>query len=161
MAYGCLCYVWFTLHNYTLCLSFCSIVRERTFCAPPIMRLAAIYIHLCFVNLYNYIHYHAMSTFMCVWHIQSTYNCHLVTRLLYQASLISRPLNCHGFSSLCGYHVSKDSWMPPNNKELVCAQESGNPYDPYKRKEAWLLEMCPEKFQLFIHCSYRPKQLQG
>ena len=29
------------------------------------------------------------------------------------------------------HHASKDPWTPVINEELVCAQESGNPHDPY------------------------------
>ena len=34
-------------------------------------------------------------------------------------------------SCIRGHRVSKDFWMPVINEELVCAQESGNPHDPY------------------------------
>ena len=34
-------------------------------------------------------------------------------------------------SCIRGHHVLKDFWMPVINEELVCAQESGNPHDPY------------------------------
>ena len=34
-------------------------------------------------------------------------------------------------SCIQGHHVSKDFWMPLINEELVCAQESGNPHNPY------------------------------
>ena len=34
-------------------------------------------------------------------------------------------------SYIRGQHVLKDFWMPVINKELVCAQESGNSHDPY------------------------------
>ena len=41
-------------------------------------------------------------------------------------------MEIHMFNScICGHHVSKDFWMPLINKEVVCAQESGNPHDPY------------------------------
>ena len=30
-----------------------------------------------------------------------------------------------------GHYVSKNFWMPLINVELVCAQNSGNPHDPY------------------------------
>ena len=34
-------------------------------------------------------------------------------------------------SCICGHHISNDFWTPLINEELVCAQESGNPHDPY------------------------------
>ena len=41
-------------------------------------------------------------------------------------------MEMHVFDScIRGHPVSKDFWMPVINEELVCAQESGNPHDPY------------------------------
>ena len=34
-------------------------------------------------------------------------------------------------SCIRGHHISKDFWIPVINEELVCAQEGGNPHDPY------------------------------
>ena len=34
-------------------------------------------------------------------------------------------------SCIRGHHNSKDFWTSVINEELVCAQESGNPHDPY------------------------------
>ena len=45
------------------------------------------------------------------------------------------------------HHISKDSWMPVINEELVCAQESGNPHDPYAVviKKGSLVVGCAQK----------------
>ena len=41
-------------------------------------------------------------------------------------------METHVFDSyIQGHHVSKDFWMPVIDEELVCAQQSGNPHDPY------------------------------
>ena len=41
-------------------------------------------------------------------------------------------METHVFDScIRGHHISKDFWMPLINEELACAQESGNPHDPY------------------------------
>ena len=41
-------------------------------------------------------------------------------------------METHVFDScIRGHHVSKDFWTPVIYEELVCAQESGNPHDPY------------------------------
>ena len=62
-------------------------------------------------------------------------------------------------SCIQGHHVSKDFWMPLINEELVCAQESGNPHDPYavaiKKGSIILMASLVHSFAAsgFISCS--------
>ena len=48
---------------------------------------------------------------------------------MYNLWVLVLGMEMHVFNSYT--HVSKDFWMPLINEELVCAQESGNPHDPY------------------------------
>ena len=67
-------------------------------------------------------------------------------------------METHVFDScIRGHHTSKDPWTPVINEELVCAQVSGNPHDPYAvaiKKGSLVVGHVPRKFQAFVHCSY-------
>ena len=59
------------------------------------------------------------------------YNLHMLV-LGMEMHMLVLGLEIHMFNScICGHHVSKEFWMPLINKEVICVQESGNPYDPY------------------------------
>ena len=52
--------------------------------------------------------------------------------LIFNMCVLALGMEMHMLDSYVqGHHISKDFWMPLINKELVCAQESGNPHDPY------------------------------
>ena len=67
-------------------------------------------------------------------------------------------MGTHVFDScIRGHDALKDPWMPVINEELVCAQVSGNPHDPYAvaiKKGSLVVGHMPRKFQPFVHCSY-------
>ena len=73
-------------------------------------------------------------------------------------------METHTFDScIHDHHISKGFWMPLINEVLVCAQESGNPHDPYIvriKKGNVVVGHVPRKISAFFCCSCRLEQLQ-
>ena len=77
--------------------------------------------------------------------------------------MLALGIEMHVFDScIRDHHASKDPWTPVINEELVYAQESGNPHDPYAvviKKGSFVVGHVPRKilavFLLFLQLRWQ------